>query len=180
MAEKKTTTKKTTAKKKADTTKKEKILKPDVISTGGSLVINPLMKSNTMITPEVEVENKIALMEEIDSVASLNKRVLAVKREKIQLDIQNKSLDEALKIIDGMSTLTDVILDDKVLKKVKNSIQSTRDVKELAVAYGIFADKLQQLQGDNVLEEMGFKKRMKISVAFQNEVGDKAGVQVEV
>jgi len=177
MAEKKSTTKKTTKKTTKPTTKK--VLKPEVVETPKSL-INPLMNPNTMITPTQEVEEKLTLMQDIDSITTLNKQLLAAKREKTQLQIQNRALDEANRTMDAMVQIMDVLLDESVMNKVKSNIETARDVKELAVAYGIMADKLKELQGDNVLEDMGSKKRMKISVAFQNDSGEKAGVQVEV
>lgn len=180
MAEKKTTAKKTTKKTTKPTTKKDKVFKPEVVEMPTKSLINPLMNPNTMITPTQEVEEKLTLMQDIDSITTLNKQLLAAKREKTQLQIQNRALDEANRTMDAMVQIMDVLLDESVMNKVKSNIETARDVKELAVAYGIMADKLKELQGDNVLEDMGSKKRMKISVAFQNDSGEKAGVQVEV
>lgn len=185
MAEKKTTAKKTTkktTKKKAEVKKPEKVLKPEVIEKPFNL-LNPIMAQSgnvNIISHEEEVENKIALMEDIDSIASLNKQLLAVKRENTQLEIQNKSLDEAKRALDATIQIMDIFLDNTVMSKVKKNIKSARDIKELATAYGILTDKVAMLTGDNVLETLGAKKRMKISVAFQNDSGDKTGVQVEV
>lgn len=143
-------------------------------------LINPLIPLE-VIPPYKETEDKVALMQGIDSIASLNKQMLAVKRERAQLEIQNRGLDEAIKLINGMAAMTDIILSEEVMEKVKKSIETTKDVKELAVAYGIFADKLTQLQGQNVLEDLGGgKKKMKVSVAFQNDSGERTGVQVEL
>ncbi len=175
MAEKKTTAKKKTVKKKT-----ENVLKPEVVEMPKRSLDNPLLKSTTMITPDVEIDNKVALMEDIDSIASLNKQLLAVKRENTQLEIQNKSLDEAKRALDATIHIMDIFLDESVMNKVKKSIKSARDIKELATAYGILTDKVAILAGDNVLESLGVKKRMKISVAFQNDSGDRTGVQVEV
>lgn len=180
MTEKKSTAKKTTKKTTKPTTKKDKVFKPEVVEMPTKSLINPLMNPNTMITPAQEVEEKLTLMQDIDSITTLNKQLLAAKREKTQLEIQNRALDEANRTMDAMVQIMDVLLDESVMNKVKSNIETARDVKELAVAYGIMADKLKELQGDNVLEDMGSKKRMKISVAFQNDSGEKAGVQVEV
>ena len=60
--------------------------------------VNPLLGSQ-VITVDDENEQKVELIEEAQSLSILNREVLEVKRRQVELEVDNKKLDAANKLI---------------------------------------------------------------------------------
>ena len=62
------------------------------------LPVNPLLGSQVMTVSD-ETEQKVELINEIESLTQLAKQELSIKRQKVELEVDNKKLDTALKTI---------------------------------------------------------------------------------
>ena len=145
---------------------------------------NPLVteQSKTLIiTPEEENEQKAELIEQTESLAVLNKQILEAKRRQVELIVDNKKLDAANKLIDGINIVADKALNEETIKKIINKEDLTpMDVKFMAEAMDKMANTLKSLMNPSVQDEFGRRKRTKILAQFQTPSGEKATMAVEV
>lgn len=173
---KKTTKKKTTT-KKAD---KEKAVDAKIIEETTLLPENPLMASRVM-TVEDENEQKTELIEEVQSLAVLNKEVLEAKRRQVELQVDNKKLDAANKLIDGINIVADKALNEETILKVLTKEDLTpQDFKYMAEAMDKMSNTLKSLMNPSVADEFGNRKRTKIIAQFQTHNGGKASIGVSI
>jgi len=145
---------------------------------------NPLVteQSKTLIiTPEEENEQKAELIEQTESLAVLNKQILEAKRRQVELIVDNKKLDAANKLIDGINIVADKALNEETIKKIINKEDLTpMDLKFMAEAMDKMANTLKSLMNPSVQDEFGRRKRTKILAQFQTPSGEKATMAVEV
>lgn len=174
MATKGKTTKKPTTKDKS------KAIEPKIIEETTLLPENPLMASQ-VITVEDENEQKAELIEEVQSLAVLNKEVLEVKRRQVELQVDNKKLDAANKLIDGINVVADKVLKEETILKVLSREDLTpQDFKFMAEAMDKMSNTLKSLMNPSVQDEFGNRKRTKIIAQFQTHNGDKASIGVSI
>jgi hypothetical protein len=144
------------------------------------LSYNPLLQS-PVITVESENEQKVELVEEAQSLAVLNKQVLEAKRRQVELEVDNKKLDAANKLIDGINVIADKALSIETIKKILNQPKLTpMDMKFLAESMDKMANTLKSLMNPSVQDEFGGRKKTKIMAAFQTPSGERATMAVEV
>lgn len=174
MAVSKKTTKKPTTKDKS------KVVEPKIIEETTLLPENPLVAS-PVITLEDENEQKAELIEEVQSLAVLNKEVLEVKRRQVELQVDNKKLDAANKLIDGINIVADKALnEDTILKVLSREDLTPQDFKFMAEAMDKMSNTLKSLMNPSVQDEFGNRKRTKIIAQFQTQNGDKASIGVSI
>lgn len=144
------------------------------------LSFNPLLHA-PVITVDEENEQKAEFIEEVQSLAILNKQVLEVKRRQVELEVDNKKLDAANKLIDGINAVADKALSPETIKKIIDQPKLTpMDMKFLAEAMDKMANTLKSLMNPSVQDEYGNRKRTKIMAQFQTPSGEKATMAVEV
>lgn len=144
------------------------------------LPINPLLGSN-VISLEDENEQKVELIEEVQSLAVLNKEVLEVKRRQVELEVDNKKLDAANKLIDGINIVADKALNEETIKKIIAQPNLTpQDLKYMAEAMEKMSNTLKGLMNPSVQDEYGNRKRTKIIAQFQTQSGDRASIGVDI
>lgn len=142
-----------------------------------------LFNENPLVAPKKisvsdETEQKVELIENIESLAVLNRQELAMKRQHCELVTDNKKLDAAKKIMDNFDSLLEVVLDPDVLQVVKGNIKKPLDIKLLSEAMEKLIKTHSMLMNPNVADELGTKKRQKINFMFRS--GSTQGVvQVE-
>lgn len=145
---------------------------------------NPLVAEQSkslIITPEEENEQKAELIEQTESLAVLNKQILEAKRRQVELIVDNKKLDAANKLIDGINIVADKALNEETIKKIINKEDLTpMDLKFMAEAMDKMANTLKSLMNPSVQDEFGNRKRTKILAQFQTPSGEKATMAVEV
>ena len=168
-------TKKKTTTKKAD---KEKAIDAKIIEETTLLPENPLMASRVM-SPNDELETKVALVNEIESIATLNKQQLMVKRQQVELEVDNKKLDTALKTISTVDKIIESVANEQVLERVAKNIKTPQDMKYMAEAAEKLTGTLRNLMNPNVMDEFGNKKRTKINFMFKSSGAVQAAVQVD-
>lgn len=175
MAVKKTT-KKNTSKKKD----KDKAIDVDIIEETPLMMENPLMAS-PVITVEDENEQKFEMIEEIQSLAVLNKEVLEAKRRQVELEVDNKKLDAANKLIDGINIVADKALNADTITKVLSKEDITpQDFKYMAEAIDKMSNTLKSLMNPSVRDEFGNRNRIKIAAEFQTHGGGKTSIGIMV
>ncbi len=157
------------------------MVKPDKIVKDDN---KKIFKENPLVAPRKisvsdETEQRVELIENIESLAVLNRQELAMKRQRCELITDNKKLDAAKKIMDNFDSLLEVVLDPKVLQVVKDNIKKPLDIKLLAEAMEKLIKTHSMLMNPNVADEIGTKKRHKINFMFRSSGPAQAAVQIE-
>lgn len=127
-----------------------------------------------------EIEQKVEAINEIESLAELNKQKLAVRREKVALEIDNKKLDVAKTILDGIEIIADEIVKPETIQKIMNKPELTAmDLKFLAESMDRMATVLNNMMKPNVADEFGNRKKHKINFMFKSNGPVQAAIQVD-
>jgi hypothetical protein len=132
---------------------------------------NPLLANQSrelVISPGQELEQKIDMLNEIDSIATITKQQLSVRRQRVELEVENKKLDTAKKTIDNIEKIIDAVSSAEVLERVTKNINNALDMKLMAEAAERLTNTLKGLMNSNVLDEMGTKKKQKINFMFKS------------
>jgi hypothetical protein len=163
--------------------KKSKVIdvEAEVISGGSNSLLptNPLLQGQ-MITPGQETEQKVAMIAEIESLAEINKQQLSVRRERVALELDNKKLDVAKTIMDGIEIIADEIVKPETIKKIMGKKDlSPMDLKFLAESMDRMATVLKNMMNPNVADEFGNKKKTKINFMFKSTGVVQGAIQVD-
>lgn len=165
--------------KKKKTTEDMEVLEGEIVEEG-LLPFNPLMGS-IAISPDDEAEQKYELIEKTESLAVLNKQVLEAKQRETELIVDNKKLDAAKKLIDGINAVADKALSPETLKKIiEKEDLNPMDLKFMAEAMDKMANTLKSLMKPSIQDEYGGRKKTKIVAAFQMPGGEKASIGVSI
>lgn len=176
------------AKQSSKTTKaKKKPVKPKAVqaetleqSTPATelLPVNPLLQP-PVITVNDETETKVQIIEEIESLAQLNKQQLEVKRQQIELEVDNKKLDTAKKTVRAVERIIDAVLSENTLERVSANIKTPMDMKFMADAAEKLSVTLKNLMNRNSIDELGTKKKQKINFMFKSSGAVQGVIQVD-
>jgi len=139
---------------------------------------NPLMQSMA-ITPSDELDEKVEMINEIESLTQLAKQELSVKRQKIELEVDNKKLDTALRTISTIDKIIESVANEDVLARVAKNINTPQDMKYMAEAAEKLTGTLKNLMNPNVMDEFGNKKHKKINFMFKSSGPIQAAIQVD-
>ncbi len=162
------------AEKKKDNKKENKAIE------GELLPFNPLIDS-PMVSIDDENEQKVELMEEVQSLATLNKQVLEAKRRETELIVDNKKLDAAQKLVDGINIVADKALDEETIRQVLSKEDlSPMDFKFMADAMDKMSKTLKDLMNPSVQDAYGNRKRTKIVAEFRTQSGERATIGVDM
>jgi len=143
------------------------------------LPVNPLMQS-PLITPSQETEQKVQVINEIESLAEINKQQLSVRRERVALEVDNKKLDAAKKTIDSIDKIINAVSSKEVLERVTKNIKTPMDMKMMAEAAERLTNTLKNLMNPHSIDEFGTKKRQKINFMFKSNGSSVQGaIQVD-
>ena len=164
------------AEKKKKTTKKEN----DKVLEGELLPFNPLIDS-PIVSVEDENEQKVELIEEVQSLATLNKQVLEAKQRETELIVDNRKLDAAKKLIEGINVVADKAFDEETIKQVLTKEDlNPQDFKFMADAMSKMSDTLKSLMNPSVQDAYGNRKRTKIVAEFRTQNGERASIGVDM
>lgn len=164
------------AEKKKKTTKKE----DNKVLEGELLPFNPLIDS-PIVSVEDENEQKVELIEEVQSLATLNKQVLEAKQRETELIVDNRKLDAAKKLIEGINVVADKAFDEETIKQVLTKEDlNPQDFKFMADAMSKMSDTLKSLMNPSVQDAYGNRKRTKIVAEFRTQNGERASIGVDM
>lgn len=164
------------AEKKKKTTKKE----DNKVLEGELLPFNPLIDS-PIVSIEDENEQKVELIEEVQSLATLNKQVLEAKQRETELIVDNRKLDAAKKLIEGINIVADRAFDEETIKQVLTKEDlNPQDFKFMADAMSKMSDTLKSLMNPSVQDAYGNRKRTKIVAEFRTQNGERASIGVDM
>lgn len=160
-------------------TKKDKTENIEVLE-GELLDYNPLV-SSPMITVNDENHMKGELIEEAQSLAELNKQVLAAKQRETELIVDNRKLDAAKKLIEGINLVADKALSKETIEKILDQENlKPMDLKFMAESMEKMANTLKGLMNPSVADEFGNRKRTKIMAQFRSPDGSTASIGVDM
>jgi hypothetical protein len=126
-----------------------------------------------------EVEQKVALISDIESLTELNKQALSVKRQQIELQVEEKKLETAHKTADSIEKIIDAVGSAEVLERVTKKIKTPMDMKMMAEAAERLTNTLKNLMNPNTIDGMGTKKKQKINFMFKSNGPIQAAVQID-
>lgn len=163
--------------KNKKTTKDIEVMEGEIVEQE-LLPFNPLMGSVT-ISPDDEDEQKYELIKQSESLAVLNKQVLEAKQRETELIVDNKKLDAAKKLIDGINAVADKALSQETLEKIimKEDL-NPMDLKFMAEAMDKMANTLKSLMKPSIQDEYGGRKKTKIMAQFRSPDGTTASIGV--
>ena len=142
-----------------------------LVSNDFDTLDNPLLigqQKELVISPSQETEQKIEIINNIESLTELAKQELSAKRQKIELQVENKKLDTAKKTIDSIEKIINAVSDTEVLERVTKNIRTPMDMKMMAEAAERLTSTLKGLMNSNMADDMGNKKRQKINFMFKS------------
>lgn len=149
-------------------------LKENKLLAENPLVVSPVISANN------EIEQKVSLVEEIESLVVLSKQQLMAKRQRVELEVDNAKLEVAKKTISNIDKIINMVASEEVLERVKENIKTPQDMKYMAEAAEKLTSTLKNLMNPNVQDEFGGRKRIKIAAQFQTPSGDTASIGVSV
>jgi DNA repair exonuclease SbcCD ATPase subunit len=127
-----------------------------------------------------EIEQKVEAINEIESLAEINKQQLAVRRARVELEVDNKKLDTAKKAIDNIEKIIDAVSNAEVLERVTKNIKTPMDMKMMAEAAERLTNTLNNLMRPTVADEFGGRKKTKIMAAFKAPTGEQMMISAEI
>jgi hypothetical protein len=142
------------------------------------LPVNPLLQS-PIISLNDETEQKVQMITEIESLAQINKQQLAVKRQQIELEVDNKKLDTARKTVGAVEKIIDSVLSKETLDRVSKNINTPMDMKFMAEAAERLTGTLKNLMNRNSIDEFGTKKKQKINFMFKSSGTVQGAIQID-
>lgn len=142
------------------------------------LPANPLLQS-PIITVDYETEQKVQMITEIESLAQINKQQLAVKRQQVELEVDNKKLDTARKTVGAVEKIIDSVLSKETLERVSKNINTPMDMKFMAEAAERLTGTLKNLMNRNSMDEFGTKKKQKINFMFKSSGTVQGAIQID-
>lgn len=157
---------------------KKKTTKDQDVKTGELLTTNPLMASPA-ITPAEENEKKAELINEIESLATINEQHLKVKQQQAKLEIELKKIEASRNLTNVIASAIDAGLSEKVLQEVSEKIKTPLDLKLFSEAIKNLTE-TRNKNADSIYEEDGRRKKTKIMAAFQTHSGEKMMISAEL
>jgi endo-alpha-1,4-polygalactosaminidase (GH114 family) len=156
----------------------KKTAKPDV-----EIFDNPLFLESgtdlTVISVNQEVEEKVAIINEIESIATLTRQQIAVKKEQANLLIDNKKIDTAKKTIGAVERIIESVINEEVIERVARNIKTPMDMKFMAEAADKLTSTLKNLMYGSAVDELGNKKKQKINFMFKSSGSVEGVVQID-
>jgi hypothetical protein len=126
-----------------------------------------------------EVEEKVQLISEIESLAEINKQALAARRQTVEIEVEGKKLETAMKTIDSIDKIISAVSSEEVLERVIKKIKTPMDMKMMAEAAERLTNTLKNLMNPNTLDGYGTKKKQKINFMFKSNGPIQAAVQID-
>lgn len=118
------------------------------------------------VSPAAEAALRGEIIESTESLLELSKQQLAAKKAQITLELDNRKLDAAMKVMKGMESIADIFTDPDIVSKVKENTKSGMDMKFLADAFKSLSGELRTLSRPDILDGQGTKKELKLGVQF--------------
>ncbi len=146
------------------------------------IIDNPLAVNDSQalaISPSDEIEQKVEIINEIESLAELNKQQLSIKRQRIEIEVDNKKLDTAKKTIGAVEKIINSVMSEDVLERVAKNINTPMDMKFMAEAADKLSSTLRNLMNPNVIDGTGTKKHQKINFMFKSSGPVEGVIQVD-
>jgi hypothetical protein len=139
---------------------------------------NPLLAGQSrdlVISPGQELDQKIDMLNEIDSIATITKQQLSIRRQRVELEVENKKLDAGNSAMNAVGKLIDRVLE----KSDSIKLESALDLKLYSESIERLANSVKMFMNSNVADEMGNKKRTKINFMFKSSGPVQGAISVD-
>lgn len=155
------------------------IIEGEIVEDNELLPYNPLVGSQS-ISVEDENNEKGELIEQAESLVELNKQVLAAKQRETELMVDNRKLDAAKKLIEGINSVADKALDEEVIARLlQQEDLRPQDFKYMAESMEKMTNTLKSLMNPSIADEFGNRKRTKIVAQFRSPDGSTASIGMD-
>lgn len=122
---------------------------------------------------EVEIISDVSQIEELsDEAKKMQERALLSMREKAMAIIDRKKLPLALKELETFDLFSDILNDAEVIQRIKDSIKTGADLKNIADAQRIKLQTLQMLLKMDSVNKAGDTGVKYVSLQFTSGGGD--------
>lgn len=105
-------------------------------------------------------------------------RLLSEKRNQVNYLLDGAKLNQAMKNMEAITQASEILTDPEVLERVKSSVKSPYDYKQLADAQKTFIKNMQDLNALDTLDE-GNSARLSLAVSLKNSDGTSTQVVVQ-
>lgn len=105
-------------------------------------------------------------------------RILSEKRNQVNYLLDGAKLNQAMKNMEAITQASKILTDSEVLKRVKSSVKTSYDYKQLADAQKTFIKNMQELNALDTLDE-GNSARLSLAVSLKNSDGTSTQVVVQ-
>jgi hypothetical protein len=127
-----------------------------------------------------EIEGKVELMEEVQSLAELTDGKLKAEQQKAKLEIEIEKLKASKSISKVINSLIDLGLSEEILLGIAGNLKTALDLKLYSEAIKNFTEARNKNADSIMMDENGGRKKTKIMAAFQTPTGEKMMISAEL
>lgn len=106
-------------------------------------------------------------------------RVLAERRQQVNFLLDGYKLNQAIKNVAMIESSMNILSDPEVLEKVRSSVKTAYDYKQLADAQKTFIQNISSLNALDTLDASGTSARLNLAVSLKNSDGTSTQVVVQ-
>lgn len=106
-------------------------------------------------------------------------RVLAERRQQVNFLLDGSKLNQAIKNVAMIENSMDILSDPEVLERVRGSVKTAYDYKQLADAQKTFIQNISSLNALDTLDVAGTSARLNLAVSLKNSDGTSTQVVVQ-
>lgn len=106
-------------------------------------------------------------------------RVLAERRQQVNFLLDGYKLNQAIKNVSMIESSMNILSDPEVLEKVRSSVKTAYDYKQLADAQKTFIQNISSLNALDTLDASGTSARLNLAVSLKNSDGTSTQVVVQ-
>jgi hypothetical protein len=125
-----------------------------------------LPRSALDISHEEEQELRVDLINETETLLELTKTKIAAKKAQVMVELDDRKLDAALRLMTGMEEIASIMTDPEVLGRVRDNVKSGMDMKMLADAFKNISGELKTLSRPDILDGQGTKKELNLGIQW--------------
>jgi hypothetical protein len=132
------------------------------------------------ISPGQEAEQKVEIIEEVQSLAVLNEQKLKAEQQKARLEIEVEKLRSSRNLSKAINSLIDLGLSEEILSGITRNLKTALDLKLYSEAIKNFTEARNKNADSIMQDEFGGRKKTKIMAAFQTPTGEKMMIAAEL
>jgi tRNA nucleotidyltransferase/poly(A) polymerase len=132
------------------------------------------------ISPGQEAEQKVEIIEEVQSLAVLNEQKLKAEQQKARLEIEVEKLRSSRNLSKAINSLIDLGLSEEILSGITRNLKTALDLKLYSEAIKNFTEARNKNADSIMQDEFGGRKKTKIMAAFKAPTGEQMMIAAEL